>query len=227
MIERIGLHIPIIMLVSDYLQEPQMKSRKSAAQRKSEILSALLDLADRIGPDRLTTNDVASAVGVTQAAIFRHFPTKADLWAAAGETISSRMRGAWDEALSANATPDARLRALVAAQFSQIAACPALPMILHSRELNVENPALRKTVQSLLMQFQEHLTGSLRAMEDGATLDPRLNVEDAAIFLTSLIQGLAIRWGLGARNFDLKAEGLRLFDVQLALFASEGGGWRV
>ena len=45
---------------------------------------------------------------------------------------------------------------------------------------------------------------------------------DAAALLTSLVQGVAIRWALGARDFDLRAEGLRLFDVQCRLLAAEG-----
>jgi hypothetical protein len=42
---------------------------------------------------------------------------------------------------------------------------------------------------------------------------------DAALLVVSLVQGTAIRWSLGARRFALEAEGLRLLDVQLALFA--------
>jgi len=53
--------------------------RKSAELRKAEIVATVLDLADRIGPDRVTTGAVASQIGVTQAALFRHFPTKAAL----------------------------------------------------------------------------------------------------------------------------------------------------
>ena len=48
--------------------------RKSAELRKAEIVAAVLDLADRIGPDRVTTGAAAAAVGVSQAALFRHFP---------------------------------------------------------------------------------------------------------------------------------------------------------
>ena len=59
-----------------------MLQRKPAEDRKTDIVEALLRLADQIGPDRLTTNDIAREVGVTQAAIFRHFPTKAELWSA-------------------------------------------------------------------------------------------------------------------------------------------------
>ena len=52
-----------------------MPRRKPAEDRKAEIVATLLALADQIGPDRLTTNDIAREVGLTQAAIFRHFPT--------------------------------------------------------------------------------------------------------------------------------------------------------
>ena len=41
------------------------------------------------------------------------------------------------------------------------------------------------------------------------------------MLLTSLVQGVAIRWALGARDFDLQGEGLRLFEVQLRLLAAK------
>lgn len=80
---------------------------------------------------------------MTQAAIFRHFPTKAELWCAVGEALARRLRTAWVEALAGAEAPEGRLRALIDAQLAQIEASPAVPAILCSRELGVENPALR------------------------------------------------------------------------------------
>ena len=37
---------------------------------------------------------------------------------------------------------------------------------------------------------------------------------DLAVVLTSIVQGVAIRWMLGARGFSLVEEDLRLFEVQ-------------
>ncbi len=200
-----------------------MIRRKPAEDRKTDIVEALLRLADQIGPDRLTTNDVAREVGVTQAAIFRHFPTKADLWSAVGEVIAARLAEAWQQALNTNTTPKDRLRALIAAQLRQIEATPALPAILHSRELNVDNATLRERFRGLLMQFQTHLIANLDGMVADGTMNPDMRSQDAAVLLTSLVQGIAIRWSLGARGFALQAEGLRLLDVQLALFACKEG----
>lgn len=199
-----------------------MLSRKPAEDRKTDIVSALLVLADRIGPDRLTTSDIAREVGVTQAAIFRHFPTKAELWSEVGARISNRLRHAWDIALKTGPDPEDRLRAMIVAQLTQIEECPAIPSILFSRELNVDNPDLRETFRELMLAFQGHLVANLEAMRSAGKIRRDLLPADGAVFLISLVQGLAIRWGLGARSFSLVDEGSRLLDRQLRLFQPEG-----
>ena len=199
-----------------------MLRRKPAEDRKAELVAAVLLLADRIGPDRLTTNDVAREVGVTQAAIFRHFPTKAALWLAVADTVAAGMDAAWQQALAKATGPAARVRALVVAQLRQIEATPALPAILHSRELNAGDAALRDRFRRLLMQFQSLLVANLEGMIAEGALRAGVRAEDAAVLLTSLVQGIAIRWSLGTRAFAIVPEGRRLLEVQMALFAAGG-----
>ncbi|GHF71967.1 TetR/AcrR family transcriptional regulator [Seohaeicola zhoushanensis] len=196
--------------------------RKSAERRKAEIVTVVLALADRIGPDRVTTGAVATAIGVTQAALFRHFPTKAALWQAVAEHVAEGLAAAWEDAISRGDGPIVRLRALIAAQFAQIAATPALPMLLFSRELNVTNAELRATFHGLLTAFRGLLAREVDAGQEAGILRGDIETADAAVLLTSLVQGVAIRWALGARDFDLRDEGLRLFEVQLRLLAAEG-----
>lgn len=195
--------------------------RKPADLRKAEIIATVLALADRIGPDRVTTGAVAAAVGVTQAALFRHFPTKAAMWQAVAEHIADQLSAAWDSALSQSSGAAARLRALLKAQLGQIAATPALPMLLFSRELNVENEVLRGTFRGRLAAFQALLIDEIRQGQAMGLFSADVRAPDAAVLLTSLIQGVAIRWTLGARDFALVDEGLRLLDVQLRLLSAK------
>ncbi len=193
--------------------------RKPAEARKAEIIAALLALADRLGPDRVTTGAVAQAVGVTQAALFRHFPTKALLWQAAAARVGAAMEAAWAQALASGDDPVQRLRALVAAQFAQIVATPALPMLLYSRELRVDNPDLRESFRGNLAAFLALLTREVEAAQTASSLTDSVAAADAAALLASNVQGVAIRWVLGSREFDLAAAGMRLVDVQLRLLA--------
>ncbi|MBF9019816.1 TetR/AcrR family transcriptional regulator [Thalassobius vesicularis] len=194
-----------------------MSGRQSAEERKTQIVAAVLRLADEIGPDRLSTTDVARAIGLSQPAIFRHFPTKNELWLAVAEDIAEQLKAAWTTAETLATGPNDRLKALIEAQLSAIAHTPALPSILFSRELQVENPGLRNVFREILGAYQGRLVSAIRDQQASGDLQGDESPEDIAILLTSLVQGVAIRWTLGARGFSLVDEGVRLLDVQVGL----------
>ena len=194
-----------------------MSGRQSAEERKTQIVAAVLRLADEIGPDRLSTTDVARAIGLSQPAIFRHFPTKNELWLAVAEDIAEQLKAAWTTAETLATGPNDRLKALIEAQLSAIAPTPALPSILFPRELQVENPGLRNVFREILGAYQGRLVSAIRDQQASGDLQGDESPEDIAILLTSLVQGVAIRWTLGARGFSLVDEGVRLLDVQVGL----------
>ncbi|PVH27293.1 TetR/AcrR family transcriptional regulator [Pararhodobacter oceanensis] len=200
-----------------------MAVRLSAKDRKAQIVREVFSLADEIGPDRLSTTDVARAVGLTQPAIFRHFSTRGDLWLAVADDIAAQLTAAWSRAEADAQTPEVRLKALIGAQLNAIAGTPSLPSILFSRELQVDNPPLRDVFRLLLGGFQARLVRVIAVQQAKGKLRPAMPAEDIAILLTSLVQGVAIRWALDARSFCLVDEGLRLFDVQMALLDPQKG----
>jgi AcrR family transcriptional regulator len=201
-------------------------ARKTADDRKAEIVATALRLADELGPDRMTIQAVADAVGLTQPAIFRHFPTKQTLWQAVAEAITERMTAAWEGVLAKKNEPDQQLVALVLVQFQQIETNPAIPSILHSRELQTENGDLRQCFRVLMTRFQGLLQAELTRARDTGRVRSDLVPEDAAVLLVSLIQGMALRWSLGDRSFSLATEGARLLDVQMSLFRACHDGER-
>lgn len=198
-------------------------ARKSANDRKAEIVATTLRLADELGPDRLTTQAVADAVGLTQPAIFRHFSSKQVLWLAVADTIAEGMAAAWERDLASKTDPLERLVALVLVQFRQIEANPAIPAILHSRELQTENADLRQRFGTLMKRFQSQLRSELTQAREIGQIRSDLAPEDGAVLLISLIQGMAIRWSLGNRAFALADEGARVLDAQIAMFRGVTG----
>ena len=51
-----------------------MQTRLPTEERQAEIVAAALRLARDSSPALITTTDIASAIGVTQGAVFKHFP---------------------------------------------------------------------------------------------------------------------------------------------------------
>jgi AcrR family transcriptional regulator len=197
-----------------------MTKRKSAGERKSEILDATLRLADRLGPDRLSTEAIAREVGLTQPGIFRHFATKQAIWEAVADKIARTMTQSWLGALQRRKDPVERLQGLVLSQLRLIQSTPAIPAILFSRELHAENDLLRKSVFSLLGRFHGVLAEQIVQAQETGRVRTDVDPADAAFLVVGLVQGLAVRWSLSGRSFGLVEEGARLLDVQLALLSA-------
>ena len=68
---------------------PKAARRLSAPERRAQIIDAAIALFGRHGFKGTTTKALAQASGVSEATIFKHFPTKNDLYAAAFERRTS------------------------------------------------------------------------------------------------------------------------------------------
>jgi TetR/AcrR family transcriptional regulator len=60
----------------------QPQSRMPASDRRSQILDVALNVFSKKGLNGATTKEIAAAAGVTEAIIFRHFPSKQALYEA-------------------------------------------------------------------------------------------------------------------------------------------------
>jgi len=86
--------------------------RLPAAQRKEAILAAAFPLFAARGSEGATTRDLAKAAGVTEPILYRHFPSKADLFAAVVARATERVLAGIDGIVRPTRGASARLVAL-------------------------------------------------------------------------------------------------------------------
>lgn len=196
-----------------------VRERKSAVARREEIEEAALRLIDRFGPDRMTTEQIAHEVGISQPAVFRHFPTKDALYEAVLRRIEARAQAGWNEAeaetAGAGGGPLDRLRALVGAQLRLIRMTPAMPQLLFSRVIQSKASLPRTVLSGIMRGYIARLEARIVDAQAAGALRRDVAAADAALLLVGLIQGLVLRWTVTGRAFDLVEEGMRLLDIQL------------
>ena len=177
-----------------------MCARKTAEDRKEQIVESAIRLADKVGPDRLTTDMIAKDVGLTQPAIFRHFPKKENIWQAVAVHLSGQMSKVWGKAQETTTSPVDQLQAVVMSHLRLIQKTPALPGIIFSRELHIENKILRQAFFKVMNLFHARLTQMIKAAIEEGQFKEDLPPEDAAFLLIGMIQSLAMRWSLSGRK---------------------------
>src|SRR5215468_94776 len=66
-------------------------ARFPADSRKQQIVETVLELVAARGTEAVSVQLVADAIGVTQPAVFRHFPTKEAMWLAVMDWLEERL----------------------------------------------------------------------------------------------------------------------------------------
>ncbi|MBV1903787.1 MAG: TetR/AcrR family transcriptional regulator [Marinosulfonomonas sp.] len=201
-----------------------MTARKPSEDRKAEILKATLDLAFEVGPDHVTTGLIAKRLGLSQPAIYKHFRKKEDIWQAAIETLCSQIRKNTRAADPPTASSIDTLRRLVLGHLHLIAATPAMPEIMTTRDPTDTLTQARNAIQAEVTRFRAALVHAYEAGQSSGSLRASLSAADGVTLLFGIIQSLVLRLIVSRDPASLLNDGARLLDLQIGLMSNEGLG---
>ncbi|WP_143870420.1 nucleoid occlusion factor SlmA [Catenovulum sediminis] len=162
---------------------------KKVSNRKQEILQALANMLETNPGERITTARLAEAVGVTEAALYRHFPSKARMFEGlldfVEDTIFSRINKIIEEDKQSlvRCTKISQLILLFAEKN------PGISRLLSGDALMGEQQRLRSRVNTLFERIETQYKQILRErpMREGKELPCGETV--IAKLLTSWVEG--------------------------------------
>lgn len=187
----------------------------SAEARREEIVSAALYLAARQGAEKTTTQDMAEAVGVTQGAIFRHFPTKDAIWVAAIEWVRSQVMRVVMEAAALGADPLDSLEKVFYAHVAFVAKHPGIPRLLFSELRNSRDTSLKQVLQELMSGYERKIVSILQDAKRADLVEPDLDEAGAATLFLGMIQGLVMQAQAFGAKRQLVAQAQKAFPIYL------------
>lgn len=197
-----------------------MSVRKSAQDRRKEVLHATLDLAFEAGPDRLTTGMIAERLGLTQPALYKYFSNKDGIWQTVADSLCERIALNITAAESSARDPETRLRQLVLDHLRLVQDHPALPQIMVMRDPSEAQRRSVSRIKAGVAGLQDAVTAAIRDMIAGGRFRSDLDADDAATLIFGILQGLALRLLLTHDAQNLLNDGERLLDLQMSLFAA-------
>lgn len=196
--------------------------RKTTLDRQAQIQRVALTLAFDVGPDRVTTGMIADKLGLTQPAIYKHFPRKDSIWQGVAGHLTERIAANITRAEQTMCSPDARLRMLVMDHLKLVQENPALPEIMVVRDKQNARTAIQTQMQTSMALFRKALVANVSAAVTEGIFRADIDAEDASALVFGIIQSLVLRMLL-TRNPDiLLKDGERLLNLQLSGFAHIG-----
>lgn len=189
----------------------------AADVRRRQITSALVELAAEVDPCSITTSQIASRVGVSQGAIFRHVPTKQSMWDAALEWTLVELNSRFDELDLAS--PFERLEAMLHAHLTFVIDNPGVPRILFGELQRIEETSAKGAVRRLLGDYKTRIVEELERAQGQGQVSAAVDLESASVMFLAMIQGLVMQGVIANDLASLPDKGERL----LALFRTAIG----
>ena len=135
------------------------------SNRAQQILEALARQLESNPGKRITTAALAKEVGVSEAALYRHFPSKARMFEALIEFIEDSVFGLINRILEEHSTANARCEHLLTMLLSFSARNPGLTRILVGDALTGEHDRLRVRITQFYDRLETQLKQILREAE--------------------------------------------------------------
>jgi AcrR family transcriptional regulator len=165
----------------------------SAEERREVTVEAVIDLAAEQNPADITTGAIAKRMGVTQGALFRHFPSKDAILQAVMEWVSERLLARIDKATAAAASPLGALEAAFTAHIEFISEHPGVPRMLFGELQRAERTIAKRMAQTLIQRYGERLGRLIAEGKQRGELLATLDDKAAAALFIGTIQGLVMQ----------------------------------
>ena len=190
-----------------------MDMTKTLTPRQAEIVDAALKLIAEQGIRHLTIRNLSTAIGVTEAALYRHFPGKTEII----QAMVSRFEEDVDDIGELRGW--AAIEAALVRRTELVLAKPDLARVVFAEELFKDSPEIEQILHGMMQRHYKIMEQHFQeAVEDGAI---RADIPMDTLFRLVLgpLRLLIKQWGLSGGSFDLRAKRDEMLSLMKELFA--------
>lgn len=163
---------------------------KNKTSRRDAILMSLAQMLETNPGKRITTASLARQVGVSEAALYRHFPSKAKMYEALIDFVEDSLFSRINQILRDQTSALVRCEQILALVLTFAARNPGLCRLLTGEVLVGENDRLRVRVAKIFERLETELRQVLRGAEIQEGLVTKQPTSSVANLLSAYVEGL-------------------------------------
>ena len=172
---------------------PLARKRPKPGERRVQILQALATMLEQPGAERITTSALAAKLDVSEAALYRHFASKAQMFEGLIEFIEQSVFTLVNQIGERELEPAVRIRKLVVMVLQFAEKNPGMSRVMVGDALVFENDRLQERMNQFFDKLELSLKQGLReaAAATGAvtpTVDAQVRASVIVAFMVGRLQ---------------------------------------
>lgn len=169
------------------------RKRPKPGERRVQILQTLATMLEQPGAERITTAALAAKLAVSEAALYRHFASKAQMFEGLIDFIEQSVFSLINQIQERQTGEPARAAAAIASMLVQFAERnPGMTRVMVGDALVYENERLQQRMNQFFDKVEATLRQCLRGdgqSEGDASATPSLDAQVKASLLTAFLAG--------------------------------------
>lgn len=169
---------------------PAVRKRPKPGERRVQILQTLATMLEQPGAERVTTAALAGRIGVSEAALYRHFASKAQMFEGLIEFIEQSVFTLANQIQAREAPGSAQVRQILSMLMQFAEKNPGMTRVMVGDALVFEHDRLLVRMNQFFDRLESQFRQSLRAAADvkGSTT-PTVEANVHAAVLTAFAVG--------------------------------------
>jgi len=177
--------------------------RRSTGVRQKQIIDAARLMIVRYGSEHVTVRRIAKAVGISEAAIYRHFKSKRDILLLLADHIEENLEGDIKVTLTAEGSSLSGISAVMRDHISSIEQRNGISHQVIAEIISLGDKKLNQRFFEVVSRYIDHLSELISAGVESGELRQDIDPHVAATQLYGMIQGLVGMWSLSNFSFNL------------------------
>jgi TetR/AcrR family transcriptional regulator len=166
------------------------RKRPKPGERRVQILEALATMLQSSGTERITTAALATRLEVSEAALYRHFASKAQMFEALIEFIEQTVFSLINQVTEREPVPQAQVARILALTLQFAEKNPGMARVMVGDALVFENDRLQQRMNQFFDKFESSLKQCLRAAAEAQkSATPTVDAQVKASVLTAFVLG--------------------------------------
>lgn len=190
--------------------------------RQNEIIAAALGIISEGGLEALTMKNIAIRIGFSDAAVYRHFKSKAHILQAMIEHFAERSLRELNLTSSSAGSGLHQIQWFFFDRCRTFAADRALATVMFAENMFKSDPALAAEIHGIMQDHRRLLLKSIRLGQRQGTIR-KLPADHIFTLIMGSLRLLVLQWQVSPCAFELPAAGEKLWHSLETLIANKKG----
>jgi len=177
------------------------------SKRQIEIIEAATKLIGKGGVQSLTTKSLATEMGFSEPALYRHFSDKNEILKSVLIYYKEILREGLTDIIQSDLSGIDKIKEMVNFQFAHFTKHPAVILVIFSETSFQHDNQLSKMVSEIMLQKSTLVSNIIKEGQKGGSIRKNIASNQLATVIMGSMRFTILRWRLSNFDFDLIKEG--------------------